>query len=78
MLVEVLTLLCLPMVPVLSAGLWAAEWIGELHIAGRSHDLSFQFGNILQSLVVGFFLYRWWKTMTVVQGRIASSMVRSR
>jgi hypothetical protein len=78
MLVEVLTLLALPMVPVISVGLWAAEWIGELHISGRPHDLSFQFGNILQSLVIAFFLYHWWRTMTGVQGRIASSMVRSR
>jgi hypothetical protein len=58
--------------------LWAAEWLGELHFAGRAHDLSFHFGNILESLLIGFFLYRWWKMMTVVQGRIASSMVRSR
>jgi hypothetical protein len=78
MLVEVLTLLSLPMVPVLSAALWTAEWIGELHIAGRAHDLSFHFGTMLQSLLVGYFLYRWWKLMIVVQGRIASSMVRSR
>jgi hypothetical protein len=78
MLVEVVTLLSLPMVPVLSVGLWAAEWLGELHIAGRTHDLSFHFGNILQSLLIAFFLYRWWGMMTLVQGRIASSMVRSR
>jgi hypothetical protein len=78
MMIEVLTLLALPMSPVVSVGLWAAEWTGELHIAGRAHDLSFQFGNILESLLLGFFLYHWWRMMTAVQGRIASSMVRSR
>jgi hypothetical protein len=78
MLIEVLTLLALPMAPVLSVTLWAAEWIGELHIAGRPHDLSFQLANILQSLLLAWFLYHWWRMMTIVQGRIASSMVRSR
>jgi hypothetical protein len=78
MLLEVLTLLSLPLVPVLSVAMWAAEWIGQLHIAGQPHNLEFQFGRILQTLVVGFFLYRWMPLMTAIQGKIASSMVRAR
>jgi hypothetical protein len=78
MLMEVLTLLALPLVPVLSVGLWVAEWLGQLHILGQAHDLSFQLGRILQSLILALFLYQWMPLMTVIQGKIASSMVRRR
>ncbi len=78
MLVEVAALLTLPLAPVLSIALWAAEWIGALHVAGQPHDLTFQLGRILQTLVIGLFLYFWMKQMITIQGRIASSMVRSR
>lgn len=78
MLIEVLTLLALPLAPVLSVGLWAAEWTGQLHIVGQAHDLSFHLGRILQSLLLAFFLYKWMPLMTAIQGKIASSMVRRR
>jgi hypothetical protein len=78
MLMEVLALLCLPLAPVLSAAIWAAEWIGELHVAGQPHGLEFQFGRILQTLILALFLYKWMPLMTAIQGKIASSMVRSR
>jgi hypothetical protein len=78
MMIEVVALLCLPLVPVLSVGIWAAEWIGVLHVSGQPHDLEFQFGRILQTLLVAFFLYKWMPLMTAIQGKIASSMVRSR
>ena len=78
MMVEVLALLTLPLVPVLSAGMWAAEWIGELHLAGQPHNLEFHFGRILQSLLLALFLYKWIPLMIAIQGKIASSMVRSR
>ena len=78
MMIEVLALLALPLVPVLSVGLWAAEWIGELHLAGQPHNLEFHFGRILQSLILAVFLYKWMPLMIAIQGKIASSMVRSR
>ena len=78
MLMEVLALVALPLVPVLSVGMWAAEWAGELHLAGQTHDLAFHFGRILQSLILAWFLHYWLPIMTAIQGRIASSMVRSR
>lgn len=78
MMIEVLTLLSLPLVPVISVAMWAAEWIGQLHIVGQPHNLEFQFGRILQSLVLALFLYRWMPLMTAIQGKIASSMVRAR
>lgn len=78
MLIEVLALLSLPLVPVLSLGLWAAEWLGGLHVSGQPHDLEFQFGRILQTLLLGLFVYKWMPLITAIQGKIASSMVRSR
>ncbi len=78
MMVEVLALLALPLVPVLSVGIWAAEWMGELHVVGQPHDLSFHLGRILHSLILALFLYYWMPLMTAIQGKIASSMVRSR
>jgi hypothetical protein len=78
MTIEVLTLLTLPLVPVLSTAIWAAEWIGELHVSGQPHHLEFQFGRILQTLILAVFLYKWMPLMTAIQGKIASSMVRSR
>ena len=78
MMIEVVALLTLPLVPVLSAGMWAAEWIGELHVAGQPHNLEFHFGRILQSLMLVLFLYKWMPLMVTIQGKIASSMVRSR
>src|SRR5262249_47567153 len=78
MLVEVAALLALPLAPTLSLALWSAEWVGGLHISGQPHDLTFQLGRILQTLVLGLCLYLWMKQMITIQGRIASSMVRSR
>jgi hypothetical protein len=78
MLVEVVTLLVLPLASVLALALWAAEWVGWLHFTGQPHDLSFHLGRILESLVLGLFLFFWVRSMTVIQGRIASSMVRRR
>ena len=78
MLVEVLALLTLPLVPVLSIGMWAAEWMGALHLAGQPHDLAFHLGRILQSQILAVFLYYWLSLATAIQGKIASTMVRSR
>ena len=78
MLVEVVTLLALPLAPTLAVGMWAAEWIGELHVMGQPHDLSFHLGRMLQSLAVAGFVYAWVRSMIAIQGRIASSMVRLR
>ena len=78
LLAEVLVLLVLPLVPVIALALWAGEWTGELHLEGQPHDLTFQLGRILQSLVLALFLYKWVDLMVVIQGRIASSMVRRR
>ena len=78
MTIEVLALLCLPLAPVLTVAIWAAEWIGSLHVWGQPHGLEFQFGRILQTLLLALFLYKWMPLMTAIQGKIASSMVRSR
>jgi hypothetical protein len=78
MLVEVMTLLTLPLVPVSTVGLWACEWAGALHISGQPHDLSFHLGRILQSELIAIFLYNWLSLSVKVQGKIASSMVRRR
>jgi hypothetical protein len=78
MLVEVITLLALPLVPVSTIGLWAFEWAGGLHVSGQPHDLSFHLGRILQSQVIALFLYYWLPLTVKVQGKIASSMVRLR
>ena len=78
MTVEVLALLSLPLAPIAAVGIWTAEWIGQLHVAGQAHDLAFHFGRMLQSLMVALFLYKWLPRMTAIQGKIASSMVRAR
>ena len=78
MLLEVVVLLVLPLVPVAVVALWAGEWVLQLHLEGGPHDLSFQLGRILQSLVLVFYLFWWLRVGIGVQGRIASSMVRSR
>ena len=78
MLVEVATLLTLPLAPVLTVGFWALEWIGSLHVTGQPHDLAFHLGRILQSQALVAFLYFWLPSMVSVQGKIASSMVRRR
>ena len=78
MLIEVLTLLALPLVPAVGVGMWAAEWIGALHVSGQAHDLAFHLGRLLQTLTMGLYLYYWLPLMTVIQGKIASTMVRQR
>ena len=78
MLLDVAVLLVLPLVPVATVALWAGEWALELHLQGAAHDLSFHLGRILQSLVLAVYLYFWGRIGVRVQGRIASSMVRSR
>jgi len=78
MLLEVIVLLALPLVPVSSVALWAGEWIGELHLLGQAHDLSFHLGRILQSILLGLFVYIWGRSMIPVHGSIASSMIGRR
>jgi len=78
MLVEVLTLIVLPLAPVAAAGMWATEWAGSLHISGQAHDLTFHLGRIIQSLILALFVYRWHFSLVTIQGKIASSMVRRR
>ena len=56
---EVVVLLVLPATPVVSVGMWAYEWVTQTHVVGQTHDLTFHLGRILQSLMLGLFLYRW-------------------
>ncbi len=78
LLVEVLVLLIQPLVPVGVAALWIGEWYGRLRLMGYHHELAFNLGRLLQSVIVGIFVYQWVGLMTAVQGKIASSMVRQR
>lgn len=78
LLVEVFVLLTQPLVPVGILALWVGEWIGGLHGIGQSHELAFNFGRLIQSALIGVFVFKWVGLMTTIQGRIASSMVRQR
>lgn len=78
LLVEVTVLLALPLVPVVSVAMWAMEWVRANHLTGQPHDLTFHLGRMLQSLLLGLFLYLWLPRMTKIQGCLASSMVRRR
>lgn len=78
LLVEVLVLLTQPLVPIGALALWIAGWLGGLHLVGQNHDLAFNLGRLIQSVPVGFFVFKWAGLMTTIQGRISSSMVRQR
>jgi hypothetical protein len=78
LLVEVLVLLVQPLVPLGVLALWLGEWMASLHVAGQGHDLAFHLGRLIQSIPVGFFVFKWVGLMTIVQGRISTSMVRRR
>jgi hypothetical protein len=78
MLCEVCAILVLPVVPVATVALWAGEWSQGWHISGHAHDLSFHLGRILQSLLLGLFLWQWIVTTARIQGRLAASAVGRR
>ena len=78
LLLEVLVLLVQPLVPIAVVVLWFGEWSGSLHVAGQSHDLAFHLGRLIQSILVVFFVFKWCGLMTIIQGRISTSMVRRR
>ena len=78
MLCEVCAILVLPVVPVAAVALWAGEWSQGWHISGQAHDLSFHLGRILQSLLLGLFLWQWIVGAIRIQGRLAVSAVGRR
>lgn len=75
---EVLAVLLMPLVPVALPFLWGAEWWGEWHAAGPPHALAFHLVRGFESLLLGVFLWRWVRVMTVIQGKIAMALVRKR
>ena len=75
---EVMVILIQPLVVVGVPALWVGEWLGQLHVAGQSHDFSFHLGRVVQSAFVALFWVRWIPWMTTIQGSIASSMVQKR
>ncbi|SPE38006.1 membrane hypothetical protein [Candidatus Sulfopaludibacter sp. SbA3] len=75
---EVLAVLLLPLVPVALPVMWVGEWWSELHAAGLPHTLGFHVIRGFESLLLSVFLWRWIHAMTVIQGRIAVSLVRQR
>jgi len=75
---EVMVMLIQPLVLVGVPALWVGEWLGQLHLAGQSHDFSFHLGRVVQSAFVAFFVVKWVPWMTTIQGSIASSMVQKR
>ncbi len=78
LLVEVLVLVTQPLSPLGVLALWLAGWIGGLHGVRQTHDLAFNLGHLIQSIPIGFFVFKWAGWMTTIQGRISSSMVRRR
>jgi hypothetical protein len=78
MLIEVTTMLVLPLAPVVTVALWAGEWALGWHITGQPHDLSFHLGRILQSLLFAVFLWRWILATVSIQGRLGSSAIGRR
>jgi hypothetical protein len=78
MLLDVAVLLALPLFVVGAPAVWVAEWVFVLHVNGQPHDLTFQLGRILQSVVLTIALFLWIRIMIAIQGRIASSLIRMR
>lgn len=78
LLVEVLVLLTQPIAPVGTLALWILGWSASLHYIGPSHATAFTLGRVIQSAVILGFVIKWTGLMTMIQGRIASSMVRMR
>lgn len=78
LLLEVLVVLTQPLVPIGVLALWFAGWFGGLHLAGQIHGLAFNLGRLIQSIPVGFLVFKWVGLMTTIQGKISSSMVRQR
>jgi hypothetical protein len=78
MLVDIAALLALPLFVAGAPAVWVLEWVFELHITGQPHDLTFQLGRILQSLVLAAALWVWARAAIRIQGRIASSLIQLR
>lgn len=78
LLVEVLVLLTQPLAPLGVLALWLAGWVGGLYGVGQTHDLALNLGHLIQSIPIGFFVFKWAGWMTSIQGRISASMVRRR
>ena len=72
---EILALLIQPLVVLSVPALWLGEWFWQLHVAGGDHDLAFHLGRLIQSLLIGVFLYKWIAPMTTIQGQITCSAI---
>jgi hypothetical protein len=75
---EIGALLAQPTALILVPALWLGEWLGQWRYFGQSHDFAFHLGRALQTILVALFLVKWTKWMTIVQGRIAATLVRPR
>jgi len=72
---EILVVLIQPVVVLSVPALWLGEWFWQLHVGGGNHDLAFHLGRLIQSLLIGIFLFKWIAPMTTIQGQIACSAV---